>query len=174
MKVKYSSSQTLYPVLSSLLVFVHLRRRTFVSSNFYRVYLLNLVFMDEAALTPEEEIISLPDEPYDFEFVNASTPCHGVVSIPWTEKNHVEMAVTQPRANKTVSTLLLALTRRDAAGDFVLIYWLYILQMLEHLRLLKIYTRPELLAMKWADREQVLIASYPSLILTPSLSSISP
>ena len=129
--------------------------------------------MDEAALTPEEEIISLPDEPYDFEFVNASTPCHGVVSIPWTEKNHVEMAVTQPHANKTISTLLLALTRRDAAGDFVLIYWLVILQMLEHLRLLKIYTRPELLAMKWADREQVFDPSYPSLILTPSLSSIS-
>ncbi len=47
------------------------------------------------------------------------------------------MAVTQPHANKTISTLLLALTRRDAAGDFVLIYWLVILQMLEHLRLVR-------------------------------------
>ena len=47
------------------------------------------------------------------------------------------MAVTQPRANKTVSTLLLALTRRDAAGDFVLIYWLVILQMLGHLRFVR-------------------------------------
>ena len=65
------------------------------------------------------------------------------------------MAVTQPHANKTISTLLLALTRRDAAGDFVLIYLLVILQMFEHLRLSsKIYTRPELLAMKWADRQQ--------------------
>ena len=91
--------------------------------------------MDEAALTPEEEIISLPDEPYEFEFVNALKPW--VASIPWTEKNHVEMAVTQPHANKTISTLLLALTRRDAAGDFVLIYWLVILQMLEHLRFVR-------------------------------------
>ena len=31
--------------------------------------------------------------------------------------------VTEPHANKTISTLLLALTRRDAAGDFVVIHW---------------------------------------------------
>jgi len=70
--------------------------------------------------------------------VNASTQDPGklVVSIPWTEKNHAEMAVTQPHANKTISTLLLALKRRSAAGDFVLIYWLDIFQILAHLRLM--------------------------------------
>ena len=105
-----------------------------------------------------------PDEPYDFEFVNASTPCHGVVSIPWTEKNHVEMAVTHPRANKTVSTLLLALTRRDAAGDFVLIYWLVILQMLEHLRLVR-----GTISITYIPPRPPLVTSIPPL--SPSLAS---
>jgi hypothetical protein len=59
-----------------------------------------------------------------------------MVSIRWTEKNHAEMAITWPRANKTISALLLGLYLLNEAGDFVLIYLLNILQMFEHLRLM--------------------------------------